>query len=387
MKKTAQWVLLGAIVVVAVIFAFHFIPAGNHESVEERVEEAVKDEISEVRQEEQDPVTKLMENMSIEEKIGQLFLIRTPQENVDSVIEKEMPGGLVLFGVDFENETADSFREKIQNWQSVSKIPLLIASDEEGGDVTRISYNQNLVSEFYQSPQELYNQGGIDAVREDAQKKSKELLSYGINFNLAPVADVSTDPNSFIYSRTIGQDAQTTADVIGAIVDEMKKAGIGSSLKHFPGYGNNLDSHGEIVHDTKDLETFETVDFLPFKAGIENGANSVMVTHNIIEAVDPDHPGSLSPAVYGLLRNNLGFNGVAITDDFDMAGLSDYTDQDTAALMALQAGADMIISSSYEQQIPAVLEAVNNGTLSQDRVNEAVERVLRMKQSLGLITQ
>lgn len=332
-----------------------------------------------------DALSTRIAQMSLEDKIGQLFLIRVPQGDASDTVSALHPGGLLMFGRDFENENPQSLKAKIESWQSASTLPLLIASDEEGGEVTRISHNSALTGGVYASPQALYRAGGIEAVKADAYAKSEELLSYGINFNLAPVADISTNPQSFIYARTLGEDADITAQVVAANVTEMRRAGIGSCLKHFPGYGDNLDSHGEIVRDSRALTEYEAADFKPFEAGIRAGANAVMVTHIIMDAADPERPASLSPSVYALLRDALGFDGVIVTDDFDMAGLADFTTQTDAAVSAVAAGADMIISSSADTQIPALVQAVQDGRLSEQRVDEAVRRILEMKETLGLL--
>ncbi len=196
---------------------------------------------------------------------------------------------------------------------------LLIGSDEEGGTVTRASRNPNLFEKPFSSPQKLAAQatehGSIFS--EDAWEKNSALLALGINVNLAPVADVSTDPADFIYDRALGQDAAATADYAAQVVTAMRESGIGSVLKHFPGYGSNADTHTGIALDERSLETFRQSDFLPFAAGIEagEGTAAVLVSHNIMAAVDSDLPASLSPAVHDLLREELGFTGVAMTDD------------------------------------------------------------------------
>ena len=205
--------------------------------------------------------------------------------------------------------------------------------------------------------------------------------------NLAPVADVSTDPADFIYDRSLGQDAQATADYVSDVVTAMGDCGIGSVLKHFPGYGNNADTHTGIAVDQRSLESFEKSDFLPFSAGIAagGGKTAVLVSHNIMTAVDDSLPASLSPAVHGLLRDQLGFDGVVMTDDLAMEAVAAYAADGAVAVMALQAGNDLVITTDYRTQIPKVLEAVENGTLSMDTIDTACRRLLTWKQNLGLL--
>ena len=197
----------------------------------------------------------LTDTMSIEEKVGQLFLVRCDNENIKNIMDKK-PAGLVMFGVDFENLTKDEVKAKISGYQEMSDIPLIIAVDEEGGTVTRVSSNSNLAPEKYKSPLEIYNEGGLDALRANAAEKSKLLLDLGINMNLAPVADIPTSETDFIYDRSLGTDPIIAMDGVAAIVTEMENAGIGSCLKHFPGYGNNVDTHTGIAVDERPIEQF-----------------------------------------------------------------------------------------------------------------------------------
>ena len=325
----------------------------------------------------------LLDSMTLEEKVGQLFFVRCPADNAVEDISTYHLGGYLLFGRDYKDGdawlTRDQFIQKIQSYQDAASIPLFIGSDEEGGTVTRASRNPNLFSEPFKSPQAIYSAGGMKALAQDAWEKNQALWSLGIDVNFAPVCDVSTDPNDFIYSRTLGQDAETTADYITRTVLTMGDAGEMAVLKHFPGYGNNADTHTGIAVDDRPMETFETSDLLPFKAGIEAGAPFVLVSHNIVSCMDPDLPASLSPAVHKVLREKCGFEGIAITDDLAMDAVKAYAKDGAVAVMALQAGNDMVITTDYRTQIPAVVEAVKNGTLEESVIDSACLRVLKCK--------
>ena len=325
----------------------------------------------------------LLDSMTLEEKVGQLFFVRCPETNAVEDISTYHLGGYLLFGRDFKDGdnwlTKEQFLEKIQSYQDAAEIPLFIGSDEEGGTVTRASRNPNLFSEPFKSPQAIYSAGGMKALAQDALDKSQSLLDLGINVNFAPVCDVSTDPNDFIYDRTLGQDAETTADYITRTVLTMGDAGEMAVLKHFPGYGNNADTHTGIAVDDRPMETFENSDLLPFKAGIEADAPFVLVSHNIVNCMDPDLPASLSPAVHKVLRETCGFEGIAITDDLAMDAVQAYAGDGAVAVMALQAGNDMVITTDYRTQIPAVIEAVKNGTLEESVIDSACFRVLKCK--------
>ena len=325
----------------------------------------------------------LLDSMTLEEKVGQLFFVRCPEENAVEDISTYHLGGCLLFGRDYKNGeawlTKEQFTEKIQSYQDAAEIPLFIGSDEEGGTVTRASRNPNLFSEPFKSPQKLNYIGGIEEILRDTDTRSRELRALGINVNFAPVCDVSTDPKDFIYDRTLGQDANMTADYVRLVVPAMTEGGTLPVLKHFPGYGNNADTHTGIAVDERPMEIFETSDLLPFKAGIEAGAPFVLVSHNIVRCMDTELPASLSPAVHKVLRETCGFEGIAITDDLAMDAVKAYAKEGAVAVMALQAGNDMVITTDYRTQISAVIAAVQEGTLDESVIDDACLRVLKCK--------
>lgn len=333
----------------------------------------------------------LLASLTTEEKVGQLFFVRCPAESAVEDITTYHLGGYVLFGRDFADKTADAVIQTLRAYQDAAAadtgIPLLLGVDEEGGTVVRISSNPHLRGEKYRSPQKLLAAGGTEALVADTEEKDALLSALGINVNLAPVADVSTDPADFMYDRTCGLDASGTAECIAAVVGQMAGDNIGSVLKHFPGYGNNVDTHTGIAVDDRSLDTFRENDFLPFSAGMEAGGGkaAVLVSHNIMTAVDDALPASLSPAVHDLLRTELGFDGVVMTDDLAMDAVAAYSADGAVAVMALQAGNDLVITTDYRTQIPKVLSAVEAGTLSMDTIDAACRRLLTWKQSLGLL--
>ena len=333
----------------------------------------------------------LLASLTTEEKVGQLFFVRCPESGAAEDVSTYHLGGYLLFGRDFADKTADDVIQTIRSYQSAAAadtgIPLLIGADEEGATVVRVSSNPHLRREKYPSPQKLLVQGGTEALTENTAEKDALLQGLGLNVNLAPVADVSANPGDFIYERTFGLDAAGTSDCVRAVVEQMAADHMGSVLKHFPGYGSNADTHTGIAVDQRPLEQFESADFLPFSAGMAagNGTTAVLVSHNIMTAVDESLPASLSPAVHDLLRDELGFDGVVMTDDLAMDAVAAYSTDGAVAVMALQAGNDLIITTDYRTQIPKVLEAVENGTLSPDTIDTACRRVLTWKQALGLL--
>lgn len=327
-----------------------------------------------------------VDSMTLEQMVGQMFFARCPSSGAVSQIKEYQPGGYILFARDFQNQTPDSVRKTLKNYQNASKTPMLIGVDEEGGTVVRISKYPAFRSSPFLSPADIYSKDGVNGLVKDTAEKDKLLKSLGINVNLGPVCDVSQDPSDYIFKRTIGKDGKETAVCIKAIVGQMKKDKVGAVLKHFPGYGSNVDTHTGIAVDTRSIDTFRQNEFLPFTAGINAGAGGVMINHNIINCIDSKRPASLSPAVNKILRNELGFKGVIMTDDLSMSAIKKYTDGKNAAVSAVLAGNDMLISSDFVNQYNAVLSAVKNGTISKSRIRQSVLRIVQWKVNLGLIS-
>ena len=332
-----------------------------------------------------DPVRQMISDMSLEQRVGQLFLARCNAETAIQDIQQYHLGGLVLFGEDFENQSMESMRQTIAAYQAAAEKPLLIAVDEEGGDVTRISRFSAFRERRFSSLRTRYDLGGLEAVLTEEEEKCRLLSDLGINVNLGPVCDITTDPTAFMYTRSLGQDAQTTADVTAAIVNLMRDFRVGSVLKHFPGYGNNADTHTGIAVDSRPLSDFESQDFLPFSAGIQAGCGGILVGHILVEALDPELPASLSPAVHRYLREELGFTGVIMTDDLVMQAITDQFGAGESAVMAVLSGNDLLCSTEYAVQYEAVLQAVLDGRIDIDVLNSAVRNVLEWKISLGLL--
>lgn len=398
-KRMFTMIGAGCLVILVVVMGLYFFTDFGHtpkpgttnesKSSASTTSTVVKSSTSESSDEktEDDKVANLVAEMSTKEKVGQLFLARVPVENALSDIQEYHLGGYLLFGRDVEGKTYDEVQSTIAQYQETSEVPMLIAADEEGGTVSRVSRNSQLVATPFQSPQDLYAQGGWDAITKDTTDKAGILKELGIDTGLFPVADVATDPNAFIYDRTIGQDAKGTAEYVTTVVKALKKAQSGSTLKHFPGYGNNQDSHTDIVTDTRSMEELEDNDLVPFQAGIDAGVDSILVSHNIVNTIDDSVPASVSAPVHDLLRKDMGFDGVIMTDDMDMAGLADFMSQEEAGLKALQAGNDLILSSTYASQIPYVLQAIEDGEYSEKDLDASVTRVLNWKEELGLLAE
>ena len=325
-----------------------------------------------------------LKTLSLDEKIGQIFLVRVPATNKINTITDYKIGGYLLFQRDFDNKTKNDVINMIKEFQDNSSIPLLIASDEEGGTVTRISNNHNLVDTPFKSPQYLYNKGGLSLIEEDTINKSKILNELGINLNLAPVVDVSTNPNDYMYKRSLGKNALETSKFAETVIKASKNTNVSYTLKHFPGYGNNVDTHTKKSIDDRSYNDIMNNDILPFKLGIDAGAKAILISHNIVTSIDSDNPASLSPNIHNLLRNELNFTGITITDDLDMQAISKYAN-DNAVIKAILAGNDLLIVTDYKKSIQEVKDAINNQTLSEDLIDKLAFRIIAWKYYKRLI--
>lgn len=327
----------------------------------------------------------IMKDMTIEEKVGQMFLVRYPDNGVIEQIKEEAPGGYILFGKDFDNETKESILKELTENQQASKIGLIFGVDEEGGTVVRVSSHKAFRSSKFQSPQELWKKGQLPTILEDSKEKSELLKSIGLNMNLAPVVDVPTKTSSFIYKRSYGRGAEKTATYTSRLIQTMNEDNMISVMKHFPGYGDNADTHTGIAIDERPYSTFETSDFLPFESGIEAKGPCILVSHNIVKSMDENYPASLSENVHKILREDLNFSGIIITDDLSMEAVKTYAENGDVAVQAVLAGNDMLISSNFVEQKQEILKAIEENKISENIINKAVRRILSMKIAYGII--
>ncbi len=359
-------------------------PVENSVGVDEKQLPSI-DDSPQKNQSIQEKAQQILKTMSLEEKVGQMFIARCPEENAAQAVANYHLGAYILFARDFQNKSRAEVTANIQSYQAASKLGMLIGVDEEGGIVNRLSRYKQFRAVPFWAPQDLYAEGGWDLVISDTEEKAELLNSLGINLNLAPVCDVPSSDTDYIYSRSFGTDATLTAQYVETVVATMNANQLGSVLKHFPGYGNNVDTHTGVAYDNRSYEAFLENDFLPFIAGINAGAGAVLVSHNIVECMDPQSPASLSKKVHQILRDELNFDGVIMTDDLYMDAIKQFTGESNAAVLAVLAGNDMICSTDFEIQIPAVIEAVKNNTISENTIDQSVMRILCWKLSLGII--
>lgn len=389
MKKTIKYIIIAIILIFAVIsFSkyYGFINDFNNFDVSETNTKQIKEDKlikdSDIKKsifkDYYNQARKVVTSMTLEEKVGQLFLVRYRKEDVE-YLSNFTPGGYILFAKDFENHTKESIKEELANDQKLNKYGLILGVDEEGGFVTRISRYPSFRSEKFKSPKTYYEEGGYQLLEQTENEKAKMLKEIGINLNLAPVADISTNPEDFIYNRSFGYDTQKTSEFIKNMVTYANNNKINSCLKHFPGYGNNIDTHTGVAIDERNYDNFIQNDYLPFKAGIDAGVPSILISHNVVKAIDENYPASLSEKMVSELRKNLKFTGIIMTDDLAMDAVKNYVDDGHAATLAIQAGNDMIITSDFMSMYKEVINSVNEGKISEEQINKAALRVIAWK--------
>lgn len=323
--------------------------------------------------------------MTVEEKVGQLLYVNCRGNDMTEAINDYHIGGVLLFGVDFDGKTKDEVKADIKAMQATAKIPLIIGTDEEGGTVVRASDNPNLRESAYLSPSETFANGGWSAVEDDAYDKAEFLLSLGVNVNMAPVCDLTSDSGSFMYYRSFSSDANDTSRFVDTVVKASKEKKLGTVLKHFPGYGDNGDTHYSDATDSRTFSELQNNDFLPFQAGIAAGADSILVSHIKVNSIDSGNPASLSEPVHEVIRDTLKFDGVVMTDDLDMFAVDALDIYEPLSVAAFKAGNDFLCCGDVETEYNALLTAVQNGEITTDRLDESVKRILIWKRNLDIL--
>lgn len=328
--------------------------------------------------------------MPLEDKVAGLFII-TPEALTDTDVviragdttkEKlgqHAVGGLIYFSQNIKS--ADQLTEMLSNTRSWSKYSIFLAVDEEGGRVSRVA--ESGLAENVGSMADIGAAGDAAKAQEAGAAIGSYLSGFGFNLDFAPVADVVTEGNTIIGDRSFGSDTNMTASMVSAMVQGMQGAGVSACLKHFPGLGDTAeDTHEGMAATDKTLEDFTAVDFPVYQAGINAGADFIMVGHLSAPNVTGDNtPASLSgKMITEILRGQLGYQGIVITDAMNMSAITEYYTADQAAVMAMQAGADMILMpEDFEAAYNGVLEAVRNGTLTEERIDESLRRIFRVK--------
>lgn len=338
-----------------------------------------------------------LETLTLEQKIGQM-IFATP-DSLSGVVgadiagtmtrdalERYPVGGVVYFSQNIRSESQTV--EMVKKMQGYSAVPMFVGVDEEGGRVSRLS--RIGITETLE-PMATYGEAGnVDTVRDMGQRLGAQLLAAGFNLNFAPVADVITNPdNTEIGDRSFSSNPKVASEMVSAMTEGLQSSNVCACVKHFPGHGStSADSHNGASVSNRSLDELRATEFLPFRAGIEAGAGMVMLSHMSLPAVTGDNtPCDLSyKVVTELLREELGYKGVIVSDSHEMASITNYYDCDEAAILAVQAGCDIVLMpKSVSEAYYGLIEAVRDGKLTEERINESVLRILTLKYRMGIM--
>ncbi len=345
-------------------------------------------------------VSDVLSKMTLKEKIGQMFIVCTDSLdfNAETKVSDKMrqklkeytPGGVIFFSYNLKNR--DQVKTMIADIQATQEIPLFISVDEEGGSVARIANSKNMKTTKFPSMSEIGKTGDSKNAYNVGETIGKEIKELGFNLDFAPVADINTNTeNTEIGNRSFGSDAKTVSEMVAQEVKGLQAQGVSSTLKHFPGQGEcGEDTHKGYVNLNETIDRLRDVEFQPFESGISAGADMVMMSHVAVSQVTgKETPASLTKLmVNDILREELQFDNVIITDAMNMKVITKFYDADQAAVMAVEAGNDMILMpDNFEQAYEGVLEAVKDGTLSESQIDESVSRILAVKIKRGILPE
>lgn len=343
-------------------------------------------------------VSEAMKDMTLEQKIGQLFIVNTDSLDFNaetkmtgtmkSTIEEYQPGGVIFFSFNLDNRK--QIKKYIKKMQSVSRIPMFISVDEEGGTVARVANTEGMKTTKLPPMAEIGASGDSAKAYEAANTIGSDIAALGFNLDFAPVADLSTnEENTEIGERSFGSDPALVSDMVAQAVKGLQANGVSATLKHFPGQGDSgEDTHRGYVNLETTIERLREMEFKPFEAGIKAGTDFVMVSHVSVRSITQNEvPASLSPLmVNDILRGELQYDNLIITDAMNMKIITKFYDAGQAAVMALEAGNDMILMpDDFVSAVEAIETAISDGTLSERRINQSVKRIIERKIRRGIL--
>lgn len=345
-------------------------------------------------------VEKIVNNMTLEEKVGQIFMVAPEAvdkdggsttvftENIEKEIEKYNLGGYILFASNIENSTQT--QELINGLKKSSKIQPFVGVDEEGGRVARIGKNSAMGVEKIEPMAQFGKSQNYERANEIGTTIGKYIKNLGFNLDFAPDTDVLTDSNNTeIGDRSFGNDPEVVGKMATEVVKGLQSENISTVLKHFPGHGGSIgNSHQGFSLSNRTEEELKKCEIVPFKTAIENGADCVMVAHMSLPNVTGDNiPATLSKKVVtDMLKTELNFKGVVFSDSMSMGAITENYGTGDACVKAVEAGIDMVLMpENLDEAYNAVLEAVKNGKISQERLDDAVSRIIKAKIQRGII--
>jgi len=338
------------------------------------------------------PAEQLLQQMDLRQKAAQVLLLAvdgtTLSPGTRTLLVGGPPAGILLLERNVTGAAQlRALTTALQEAAAVgSGVGLFIAVDQEGGPVQRVREGVPTVP----AARSLGDEASPAEADRLAEETATGLLALGVNMNLAPVADVVGDKTSFLYQRTYGGEPTKVAAFVAAVTEAFSRGGLIAVVKHFPGHGSaSGDTHGERVTSSATRADFETTHLPPFRAAIKAGAEGVMLAHLIVTAYDPERPASQSEVIIGgILRRDLGFTGLVVSDDLEMAAAGSAGPGETA-VTELEAGCDLLISSGtatrQREALGAIVNAVETGRLAPSRLDQAVLRVLTLKLQRGII--
>ena len=331
-----------------------------------------------------------IEVMPLEDKVAGLFFV-TPEsitgvttavqagDGTKTALNQYAVGGIVYFSKNIQS--GEQLSKMIENTILFSKYPIFIGVDEEGGNVSRIGGAG--LAEKVDSAQNIAATGDAANAYQAGNTIGNYLKKLGFSVDFAPVADLANVENSIMTGRAYGQDGATAIPYVTSMVNGLQETGVSACLKHFPGVGSSAeDTHNGIAVSNRTAEEFRAEEFSVFQAGIEAGAQMVMVGHMAAPGLTGDNtPSSMSQEIVtNILRNELGFDGVIITDAMNMGAISQYYGSDEAAIQALKAGCDMVLMpEDFKTAYNGVLKAVEDGIISEERINDSLRRIYQIK--------
>src|SRR6266851_1298627 len=338
-------------------------------------------------------INMIVQNMTLDQKLGQMMIVQfvgpTYSLDISTMISQYHVGAVLLFTVN--NNIADKVQLKglIQQMKSNSTLPLIVAIDQEGGTVDRLKALDGPRTPAADIGATNDPGKAMAAGIQDAQ----DLASYGFNLNLAPVVDVTNVYNPQLYGRTYGNNAALVTEMAQAYLQGLQQSGkVSGTLKHFPGLGDvGVDPHSGVPDLYRSKSDLEAIDWAPYRALIQQGnVHAIMVTHEIVHAIDSNVPSSLSyKVVTGILRKELGFQGVIMTDSLTMEGITAYYTEAQAAAVAVEAGSDVLMGpitpADVASMILGIKQAIDSGEISQQRIDDSVRRILMLKYQMGLL--
>lgn len=346
----------------------------------------------------EDKAEQILADMTLEEKIGQMFFLTfRGGDDTDKLLELDdsaikqiesiQPGGVVLFGENID--TVEQIRSFIDTVQTESNLSPFISIDQEGGVVQRIKKTSKINATNIPQMFDIGKTGDTDLAKQVGNVIGTELSVFGFNMDFAPDCDVFSNPkNTVIGHRAFSDDPNIVADMSIALSEGIKQSGLIPVCKHFPGHGDTVsDTHIGFAVSNKTLDELYETELIPFKTQIENGADMIMVAHISLPEINGDKtPATLSSnIVTDLLRDDLGFGGVAITDSMSMGAITENYSTSDATVMAVKAGIDMILMPNDPiKAYNSLIEAVKNNEISEERINESVLRILKLKYKYNL---